>query len=195
MDLRRLAKGAATAQRMRELARRRGIAPGGGKLWTEREDAIIRKFAPVDYPSAHKRLPHRSRRAIVARSFRLGTSRPRRPWLGSEVALLKKVYPVASLPELRARFPNCELKRLHRKAFNLGLKRPRLWKKVGHPLVDGLRSRAAYLNMSMRDVEAFAGTKGHFHQTHRLLRQNAEKNHIARAVEALGGRLVIEWDD
>ncbi|MCW5693094.1 MAG: hypothetical protein KIT48_12085 [Pseudolabrys sp.] len=49
--------------------------------------------------------------------------------------------------------------------------------------------------MSMTDVEAFAETKGHFRQPHRLHRRRAARDHVARAIEALGGRLLIDWGD
>lgn len=190
MHLQRLTRSAARAECLRELKSRRGGVP----FWTRQEDAILRKLAP-DYDAIFRCLPHRTRRAAQARCYWLNLKKGQERWLASEISLLRKIYPTAKREELLSRFPNYKVQRLHDKASQLKLKRPRLWRKVGHPLIDKIRERAVALNMTMHDVDAVAGTKGHFGGQHSRLVRRANQDHIARAVEALGGRLVIEWDD
>jgi hypothetical protein len=160
--------------------------------WTGREDGVVRRYHP-DYALIHKKLPHRSPRAIQARARKLGLTRKVRLWTALEVARLKRLYsqrrPTAE--ELVTALPGRTIATITKKAALLGFVRERMAPKLsGEPVIDAVRLHAHEEGMTMRDLDSFAGTRRYFATTPKRV----EWRYIAAAVDFLGGRLLPVWD-
>ncbi|WP_406854667.1 hypothetical protein ABEG18_19250 [Alsobacter sp. KACC 23698] len=163
----------------------------GQKLWTPEEDAILKAYYP-DKRAAHAALPHRTFQAVKSRGVTLGIAPRRMVWSAVDLKRLKKMRPTASSAELTEAFPGRSLSSiLHAASYYGAKRRPRPPAKMGDPLVDEIRLRAFQLGFSICDLDEEAKSRGFFRSWARpkLLR------YMERAIDILGGKLVIEWED
>jgi hypothetical protein len=63
----------------------------------------------------------------------------------------------------------------------------------GHPVIDQIRQRARYLNLSMGDVDAMSGTKGYFYTAGWLKKRRPNLKAVGKAILALDGELIASW--
>lgn len=167
----------------------------GHDLWTRDEDDIVCRLSP-DFAAIKRALKRRTLSAVKYRASRLRLLKSPRPWTSADVGLLRRMYPKAKRNALLECLPGRSWGQIAAKAFKLGLRRPkRVPTKSGIFLIDAIRTRAIELNMSMHDIDVLARTKTYFRRSLWFGQKTGSAGAIARAIEALGGRLVIEWDD
>ena len=194
MSLHYAVRGAATAQRMRRQMKRTGLTPRGHKLWTPEEDKIVCTLYP-DYKALKKALKRRSYRSLTGRARSLGIAKKRHVWTGAELAKLRKVFPSAPREEIIALLPGIRWPQVYARARYAGLRRARQkLKKTGCPLLDRIRERAFDLNLSMVDLDAMARTKKYFQKAPWWSTGAVSRKALVRAVEALDGKLQVEWE-
>lgn len=194
MQLHYFSRYASLAESTRKRIRLSGFSPSGHPLWTQKEDSIVRRYYP-DFDKLMKRLPGRSYRAILARSQLLNVARKKKVWLASEISRLRRVYGRQSREELQALFPGFSHKRIHRKAKEMGLVRSPEFKRTPFPIIDQIKQRCRYLNLTMRDLDEMAKTKSYFSQAKWTGRSKINSECVRRAVEALDGRLEAKWTE
>lgn len=68
------------------------------------------------------------------------------------------------------------------------------YKETGIELIDEVRKRARTLRMSMRDLDALSRSKRYFQANGWIGKARVNHKALARAIDALGGRLRVEWD-
>jgi hypothetical protein len=64
---------------------------------------------------------------------------------------------------------------------------------TGHPVIDQIRQRARYLNLTMSDVDAMSGTKRYFNAAGWLKKPRPNLNAVAKAILALDGEVTAIW--
>jgi hypothetical protein len=67
------------------------------------------------------------------------------------------------------------------------------YKATGHVAIDQIRTRCFECNYTMRDADILASSKSYFYKA-RWHSKWINHKAIARAVKALDGQLVVEWD-
>lgn len=191
MDIRRTARYAGTAQRLRDKIQRAGHTLDGKPLWTLKEDDLLRRYHP-DYPAMMQALPLRTRNAIRGRVQVIGVARRYKAWTGPDVAKLRKHFPTASWNELLALFPGRTVSEIRayaqRRAF-----REKHYAQTGYPIIDAIRERAKLRRWSMPDLDEIANTNGYFAKCRWQKTRTAK--YIFRAIEALDGEIAIKWRD
>lgn len=193
VDFRHLRRGAALAQSGRRHAWKTGFC-AGQRLWTTHEDALLIRHYP-DYDLLEDRLRHRTRDALKhrARCLQLTAAHSCKRWSLQEASRLRKLYNRVDVDLLSA-FPGRTKSAIATKAADMRIaRRPRLkLVESGFPLTDAIRRRAFELGWTMRDLDAFAGTKRYFQSGG----FGSDKHPaLLKAIQALAGRLRIEWTD
>ncbi len=163
-------------------------------LWVPNEDQLVRNLYP-DYEALRRKLPHRTYPAIRYRAGALGLSKKRHIWTMAELGRLKKKYE-AGVPKeaILAEFPHATWDQITGVAGFHGFQRKnQKFKSTGIAIIDAIRDRADKMNLTMVDLDAMARTKRYFQKAgwHGL---GSNGKYVARAIEALGGRLLVEWD-
>jgi hypothetical protein len=195
IGLKYAARHAMLGQLARARILRNGFTPNGHPLWTDEEDAAVRELYP-DYIALQKRLKRRTYYACKWRARYLKLVTPRVPWTAAEISRLRRVYGTCSVSELVAQFPNRTADQIRHRATPLGVRRPRkIIKSSGIPIIDEIKKRARQLNYSMRDVDELSRSKRYFIKASWLPNGTVNYQAIGRAVEALGGKLSVTWED
>jgi hypothetical protein len=184
-----------------EWRRRHGMTGPGQPLWTDDELAALRQNW-TSPERLRRALPRRTDFAIWHKGAKLGLPRKKRNhiWTCPEVRRLKELWPEAPRGELLAAFPWAKWEDLHNKAQDLrrhgadGLRRPRgRLVPTGHEVTDQLLSRVKEDGLTLRDLDEMAGTGTHF-QAGRY-RYRLRWAHLAAAIDAMGGEIVVKWSD
>lgn len=158
-ELRYLAFAAAAAMRARAQIERRGVTVNGYPTWKKWECAICQALYP-DYRELQQRLPHRSYGAIVLKCMYLGLSTKRHHWIYEESNAFRRMYPRASVQDLKKAFPFATRADLCQRAFRLRLFRPRKpYKPTGFPEIDQIRDGCFHARLTMRDLDYFINRK------------------------------------
>ncbi len=183
------------AQGTRHRIQRRGVAPGGQRLWTQEEDRLCRLHHGD--PAGLRRHRHgRTYPAIRSRCRTLGLAPKRNLCTAAERSRLRKLYPHATREELAAAFPTRTLLQVTALASYYGIRRNRRrYSPTGYPLLDQVRTRCLELNYSMPDLDDLAGTGGYFQKAQWHCQKGMSIAKVARAVSALGGSLCIDWGE
>jgi hypothetical protein len=195
MDLQAAARGAITSHRMRERIRREGQNCKGHWLWTRKEDELVKTLYP-NYLNLRKALPRRSFEAIKARACGLGVTKKLIPWTTTDISRLRKLSSrETTFRELEAEFPGRNKDAIRAAAqYHKIKKKRRSLKSTGFGSYDQIRRRATELNISMSDLDYLAGTRRFFQTSAWRCVAHPNGKIVFKAVAALGGRLVIEWD-
>lgn len=163
--------------------------------WTEAEDDIIRQFTP-DHAELALRLPHRSKQAIHTR-VRVLNAAVRQcdsPVTAREEKRIKQLSECFSsvdvIASIMGRNANTIRSILERRRWPMKKARP---KPTGSRLYDEVRERAFDMNISFRDLDRDLAYRSRFFSSLAQVK-DVSIGMIAKAVEALGGRLVIEWE-
>ena len=189
-------KGAVAEQTLRKHMTLTGRALNGERLWTADEDDVIRKLEG-NLDQITEALPDRTRMAIRRRRIKLGLkSKTQVEWSAEDISKLRKLYPHAPREEICAKFPNRNWGSIKRTASYHGFSRRRRLKPTGIPEMDMVRNRCFEIRWSMQDLDEEAGTGGFFYN-HNWTKASERQTFwaFAQAVEALGGRLLIKWED
>lgn len=163
--------------------------------WTEAEDDVLRQHWP-DRKAVEALLPHRSTWAIKGRAKAISATVRvvEKDMTGAEVKRLKALCECFSsydvIAAIMGRKAGTIRHLMHRRGWHL--KKPAL-SKSGSALFDEVRQRAFDMGISFADLDR---SLGYAHQT--FARSSAADKvsigMIAKAAEALGGRMVIEWE-
>lgn len=176
----------------KERMRRSGITPRGRKLWSDKDDEILKTLYP-SYAAMRTQLPERTLRALQARCEVLGITKKLHWWQASEVAKLRRLYPSASQTKLREEFPGLTSKAIERAAARNGIHRAkRRYKRTGSLPMDQILTRIEEIGWTLVDLDAESKTGRYFRSgCWRGCRPNFSK--LAKAVRALDGELIVSW--
>lgn len=172
------------------MKRRSNKGTGCGTRWSAGEDRIVRSFYP-NYPEMQRRLVSRSYCAIRNRARKLGIATARHVWTNRDEAKLRRLYlQGATRAEVDAAFPLLTRCQICSKAGHIRLVRARRTPyPLGIPPLDDVRKQATALGLTWRKLDKIAKTGRYFQQTTRRV----DWDHLAKAVEKLGGRIEITW--
>ena len=191
--LRQYMDGARSAALARARIRKTGYVCGYGKVWSHREEQVCRLFWPKTYEIS-RLLRGRSVGAVQAKCRQLGLTPKAHPWTAAELSKLKRIYPASSWEEIYAALPGRSLNSIRHAVQYYKIRRNRKpYKPTGNFLIDQIRSRCFDLNYRMHDADKLALSKRYFYKAGW---HSGWINHkaIARAVAALDGRLIVQWD-
>jgi hypothetical protein len=144
---------------------------------------------------AVKLFKNRTAIAIVARRAELGCQRklgPMSVWKGTEVKLLRQMWPFCKISEIVDAMPRHRIEGIRSKAAQLGLHKA-LPAFGGADLLDQIKARACEDGISQVRLAAEIGCGKAFLKRRPHPRYNFKK--IAAAVAFFGGRLTIDWCD
>ncbi|MBB4250830.1 hypothetical protein [Rhizobium sp. BK008] len=188
MHLADLARGAASAARLRAHILRSGYTLFGQRAWTEGENLACRLFYP-DYFALRQILYTRTATAIRAHCQALGLCRQRHLWGPLDKMRLKKLYPTGTRDEICAAFPGVEWENICAVARYYGYRRKKKpYKKTGVPALDAVRVRCYDVKINMRELDEDCRTKKYF-QKRGYKAQYPNFRAINRAASYLGGYL------
>ncbi|WP_395448678.1 hypothetical protein ACHMW7_28380 [Aminobacter sp. UC22_36] len=163
--------------------------------WTYIESEVLKEFWP-SIEVIRKRLPHRTERAIRNMAKRCGLipDKAQHIWTAGQDRTLKRMAASgATRKEIADTLGLTALQvasRLQYTKTHIAKRAPVM---LGDPLVDAVRRRAFDLKISMVDLDRSLGR-------HKVF-QNAWKQklvgpiHLHKAVKALGGSLVVQWEE
>jgi hypothetical protein len=161
--------------------------------WTLKEHEVLVSHWP-DVTTIRKRLPHRTVRAIRGFAGKCNLLTQRHIWTGAEDSKLRKMAAAGSSRAAIAHELGLSVQQV---AGRLGHTRTRIARRPpavsSDPLVNAIRVRAFNMSMSLADLDRSLGDRKIFQQASG--RQRVKHVHVRRAVEALGGVLVVQWDD
>lgn len=165
-------------------------------LWTEAEDELVRLHFQ-NRTALEAMLPYRTAGAIKSRVNRLGlTLNMSFIALTARDAtrirqLVKTCHTYKQIAGVLGK--NTETVRYHMKRRGMYLAKPDP-KLTGFPLVDAIRQRAFQLKITLRDLDRSLSYRARNFSDKKQARKVSLKQ-IDCAVKAMGGRLVIVWDD
>ena len=167
----------------------------GHRLWTTEEDNQVIMLHP-DYSALRLALPQRTYYSIKTRARILQVVKPRHCWTAKEVSILRRMYPEASQEEISIFFPGMSWGKIAARARYAGYRRTRKpYKRTGYQPIDDILQFAFKNNMTLADVDAFAGSKNYFQKQQWISNGFTGHKAVLRAAVALGGKVRIEWED
>src|ERR1700687_4362743 len=180
------------ADHNRARMKRTGKTTFGHWIWTPKEDEIVRQFHP-DFAKLKKLLRRRTMIAIQRRAIDLRLVRSQHIWTANEVTKVRRHWRDASKEDLISEFFRHTWISIRCKGSKLGVRR-RPWqpKPTGKPMLDEIRNRAAYLRISMLELDRICFSRTYFSRSSQGL-ESSRRNVWLRAVAALGGRVEIVW--
>jgi hypothetical protein len=159
--------------------------------WTKAENSRLRKYSHEPLARLARRFKARTSDAVrTQRALIVGPVITL--WKTTELAKIKKLYPVATRNDLLTAFSRRTWHAITRQAEHIGLRRARRFYTAPNELREAVRSRAREDGIPLCKLGAQTGCGGYF-QDHQS--KKVDLNKIARAVEFFGGRLVIDWQD
>lgn len=189
-----LIQGAKSAERGRNRMNRSGYTPKGHALWSEDELATVKLMHGKASLAEISAKLGRSYSAVRSKAQALGLAPRRHIWTGAEIALLRRTYRTGAREDLEAAFPGRNADNLKHVAHYHGIFRQRrAFFATGFPLIDQIRARAFDLGYSMVDVDELARSRKYFQKGGWATHLNHKA--LARAVEALDGKLTAVWRD
>jgi hypothetical protein len=114
------------------------------------------------------------------------------PWKTTELAKLKKLFPLAARADLLLTFPGRSWSAIRHQAENYGWRRAIRFATAPNELREALRLRAREDKVPLGQLGAQTGCGSYFKDGGG---KRVDLNKIARAVEFFGGKLVIDWQD
>jgi hypothetical protein len=195
MTLHYAIRGIAAAERARHFMRRTGLSPWGIPLWTEKEDKILKQLHP-DYTAIKRKLKRRTRIAIRMRAAKWGLTKKIHYWTAADISKLRRIYPVCTKAEVMATFPHVTWEQISNcRQYHRIYKKRKPFKRTGFEILDEIRRRAFELNLTMPDLDEIARTGEYFQTARWFLKDRPNPKAVMRAIEALGGKIVVQWDD
>jgi hypothetical protein len=164
----------------------------GRSDWQGIEDFAVILLYP-NYEAIRQLLPWRSYAAIRHRVRRLDIAQRRHVWTGPETSRLTAAFRGgASNDELYRLFPDLTPGQYLGKAQHMGLpkRRPKLVA-FDCPALRDIRSQAAEIGFSLRDLDRKAGTGQYFQRSTRRICLRS----IVRAAAFLGGEIALRQSD
>jgi hypothetical protein len=193
MDIRSLARNAARSEHLRNV-RRRSRPAKGKRSWTPAEQETVKLLFP-NRRSLEKALPDRTWIAICAHAGFLGLRKKQHRWLACDLSKLKRMWCAgATKNELCEALPRYSWNQIIAQVLARRFLRPkRPPTNTGHPVIDQIRQRARYLNLTMNDVDAMSGTKRYFNAAGWTKQRRPYLIAVAKAIVALDGEVTAVW--
>jgi hypothetical protein len=193
MDIRSIARNAARSEHLRRV-HLKGAGKKGKPAWCEADNETVKALFP-DKKALCKALPNRTWIAIRSRAGLFGLRKKQRRWLACDLSRLKRMWTAgAPKAELCVALPKYDWDQIRRQARCRGFRRPkRVLIVTGCTVIDQIKARAQYLNLSMGDVDAMAGTKDYFHSAGWRRTMHPNVNAVGKAILALDGDLLATW--
>lgn len=167
--------------------------------WSPEEEATLRDRS-ISYAELERLVPHRTRKSIETRCRTLSylrtkeayADRNQKDWTGAEVKklVLAARMGLSDYQTLEA-LPGRNINQIRSKRYDLGIRRDRQITSVACPLADQVRKRAKFLGMSLVQLDRQAGSGSYFQKA----RPKKSLRYCVSAIQALGGRVTIEWDN
>ncbi len=165
------------------------------KEWTSAEKDVIQRKWP-DMAELKRLLPHRTEIAIrwMAKKCGLIPEKEVHIWTAAEDKKSREwVKNGVSRKEIAARL-GLTLHQVQCRFTYSGIRAPKLAPTpVRDPLANEIRKRAFEMKLTLRDLDLSLG-RTHVFSRQCYSRKHASPKAIMKAVEALGGKLVIEWE-
>ncbi len=192
MDLGMITRNAAKAQHMRQIRKR---SCSHRAAWTPEEINKVKLLFP-DKKRLMEELPRRTWVAIRTRAGVLGLRKKQNRWLASELSKLRKMWIAgASREEICSALPNYTWQQIRFQAGGRKFPRPKKeMKTTGHQVIDQIKERARYLNLSMSEVDKMAHTGSYFYRAAWIGRDRPSSRAVSKAAHALDGQLSIVWN-
>jgi hypothetical protein len=186
-----LARDAARSEHLRRIRTRR--APHRN-AWAQSEIEIVKNLFPNE-KALRRALPHRTWIAIRSRAGLLGLRRKQLRWLACDLSRLRRMWTAdASKQELCSALARYDWEQIRSQARGRKFRRPKKdLVSSGHPIIDQIRVRARYLNLSMSDVDAMAGSNTYFYAARWLRATRPNLKHVGKAILALDGEVTAVW--
>lgn len=163
------------------------------RRWENWEEELVERYHP-DYRAVLKALPHRSYSAVRKRAQSLGLAPKRQRWTAATVRKALALHKIMPRREVVRHFENESPDRivqiLH---YFRSLGGPRRFASTSDPIVDAILKRAWNRQYTLRDIDRAIGAKRYFGA--RDFDYRLDPDHIAHAVEHMGGELYVEWED
>jgi hypothetical protein len=162
--------------------------------WTKVEDRRIRRTALLPVKEVVKLFKNRTAIAIAQRRYDMGCQRrrgPKRPWMGTEIKLLQRMWPTCTPDDVPNAFPRHSLEAVYTMARRLGIRKTRTFDVAD--IHEQIKARAREDGISFRSLAAEIGCGYSFLKPRKP--HTCDFNKVAKAVEFFGGRLVIDWQD
>lgn len=170
--------------------------------WTEREDAIVKKYGPKT--AARKLSGHRTHAAVIQRRYALSHPKEeplkfgRGCWSTEDDAVLRRYYPIVEKTrDMRRYLPAFATRQVVGRACRLGIKRKHMGDarlKGQFELIDQVRMRTKEDGMTFQQLDRELKT-GWYFQNGFYKTKSVNLKNIAAAVTYFGGTLVIDWHD
>lgn len=171
------------------------------RRWGPSEDTLLRESYPIGgIPSSREKLPYRSVQSILVRAKRLGLSRSGtgkiKYWTGLDEMKLRRLWGTAPKLQIEKELPGWSWGSIAYKARKLGLFRQWFARFPQHTsnsvIINQIGERMKKRGFTFVDLNVTADvgrTDRFFHK-----KANPALRSIEKAIEALGGRLIIEWE-
>jgi hypothetical protein len=161
--------------------------------WTLREHEVVVSHWPR-VEEISRRLPHRTVTAIRGFAGKCNLRKPMRQWKQTEDSLLRKRVKQGVSRQEIARELGMTLNQVaNRMAYaNIHYER-KPPQRTGNHLRDEIFQRAFDLNLSRKDLDELCCSGNIFSKWSPS--QKVHNRHIWRAVNRLGGKLTVEWDE
>ena len=161
--------------------------------WTLREHEVVISHWP-DVAAIRRRLPHRTIGAIRAFAAKCNLTTSRSVWTAAADAKMRKLAANgSSRAEIAEALGLTVMQVASRLQYTRTTIRRRPPAPSSNPLVNAIRRRAFELNMSLIDLDRSLGDRKIFQQA--AGKQKVKHVHIERALKALGGTFVVQWND
>lgn len=165
-------------------------------LWTEAEDELVRQHFQ-NRRALEAMLPYRTAGAIKSRVRDLGLTLN----MNFVAITAKDAMRIRQLSKTCNSYQQIadslgkkvSTIRMHMKTRGIYTSKPEP-KITGFPLVDAIRQRAFQLKITLRDFDRSLGSRSRYFSKANESRKISHRQ-IDHAAKALGGRLVIVWDD
>ncbi len=183
---------------------REGVSYYRGRTWGIKEDQLLcSTYSVGGIAAAQEVLPGRSESSIMGRAKRLGLSRSgtgkMRQWTGLDEIKLRRLWRNGTHDEIVIALPDRSWKSITSKARKLDLFRNftvrRLLPKTDDPILAKIRARMIDRGFTSTDLQCVAGLKRGCTRSWFTGCAEPKLKNIIRAIEALGGELVIKWRD
>lgn len=175
------------------------------RRWSPDEDrALTAALARGGMAAALEAFPGWAEERIRRRAKRMGTSVKAKgakgaDWTGADLVRLARLWPLRPKAEIEAAFPGRTWEAITSRAAKIGSIRQGHVRKPlpasPHPLLDAVRLRMLARAFTATDLQECAGIKRGIVSSWFAGRAEPKLRNVERAAEALGGRLVIVWDD
>lgn len=160
------------------------------RLWTAAEDARLIARHP-NREALIAALPHRTWHAIRNRARAVCGGTNRKFWTTTEDRTLRRMMKDgASIHELCKAIPGRTKKAICARRFMYGGAPPRRMVSMDGGALDAVKARAFARGINMQELDRLSGSGTYFYkgQSWFVLK------HVAKAAEALGGWIDVEWE-